>query len=330
MTMKVPSREETPVARDTGRRVLKIESRAVLDLVDRLDDQFDRAVEMLTDCGGRVVVTGMGKSGLIGQKIAATFSSTGRPANFMHPAEAIHGDLGMLTEADILLALSNSGETAEIVRLLELVRRIGARIVALTGSGDSTLARHADVHLDVGVREEACNLDLVPTASTTATLAMGDALAVACYERRGFSEQDFARFHPGGRLGRKLQLVEPLMHRDEGLPACSEDEDLAKAVETMDALGLGIVCLTGSGGRLSGVLTDGDLRRHLLATKNPLEGPVKDAMTANPLTVGSDALAVDALKLMEKKKITALPVVDDEHRLIGLIHIHDLWRTELF
>ncbi len=285
---------------------------------------------MLTDCGGRVVVTGMGKSGLIGQKIAATFSSTGRPANFMHPAEAIHGDLGMLTEADILLALSNSGETAEIVRLLELVRRIGARIVALTGSGDSTLARHADVHLDVGVREEACNLDLVPTASTTATLAMGDALAVACYERRGFSEQDFARFHPGGRLGRKLQLVEPLMHRDEGLPACSEDEDLAKAVETMDALGLGIVCLTGSGGRLSGVLTDGDLRRHLLATKNPLEGPVKDAMTANPLTVGSDALAVDALKLMEKKKITALPVVDDEHRLIGLIHIHDLWRTELF
>ncbi len=330
MTSKLDSREETPVARDTGRRVLEIESRAVRDLIDRLDEQFDRAVEMLAECRGRVVVTGMGKSGLIGQKISATFSSTGRPANFMHPAEAIHGDLGMLTEDDVLLALSNSGETAEIVRLLELVRRIGARIVALSGDQGSTLARHADVHLDVGVREEACNLDLVPTASTTAALAMGDALAVACYERRGFSERDFARFHPGGRLGRKLQLVETLMHSGDEMPVCDEDADLKQAVERMDARGLGVVCVTDPDGRLTGVLTDGDLRRRMLATREPLGGKAGDAMTADPLTVRSDALAVDALKLMEEKKITALAVVDAEQRLIGLIHIHDLWRTELF
>jgi arabinose-5-phosphate isomerase len=330
MNAKFDSREETPVARDTGRRVLEIESRAVRDLVDRLDERFDRAVEMLAECRGRVVVTGMGKSGLIGQKIAATFSSTGRPANFMHPAEAIHGDLGMLTADDVLLALSNSGETAEIVRLLELVRRIGARIVALSGDTGSTLARHADVHLDVGVREEACNLDLVPTASTTATLAMGDALAVACYEQRGFSKQDFARFHPGGRLGRKLQRVEPLMHSGDGMPVCGEDTDLERAVERMDANGLGVVCVTDSDGRLAGVLTDGDLRRRMLATRDPISGKASAAMTADPLTVRGEALAVDALKLMEEKKITALPVVDDDQRLIGLIHIHDLWRTELF
>jgi len=330
MATKIDSHEETPVARDTGRRVLEIESRAVHDLIERLDERFDRAVDMLVDCSGRIVVTGMGKSGLIGQKIAATFSSTGRPANFMHPAEAIHGDLGMLTQDDILLALSNSGETAEIVRLLELVRRIGARIVALTGDPKSTLAHHADIHLDVSVREEACNLDLVPTASTTATLAMGDALAVACYERRGFSEQDFARFHPGGRLGRKLQRVDPLMHSGDGLPTCDEEEELGRAVERMDALGLGVVCVTGPAGRLAGVLTDGDLRRRMLATTDPMSGVARDAMTADPLTVRADALAVDALKLMEERKITALPVVDESHRLVGLIHIHDLWRTELF
>ncbi len=324
------TREEKIVVRDIGRRVLEIESRAVHDLIGRLDERFDRAVELIDGCPGRIVVTGMGKSGLIGQKIAATFSSTGRPANFMHPAEAIHGDLGMLTKDDVLLALSNSGETAEIVRLLELVRRIGARIVAFSGNADSTLARHADVHLDIAVHEEACNLDLVPTASTTATLAMGDALAVACYERRGFSVQDFARFHPGGRLGRKLQRVEPLMHRDADLPACTEDEGMGRAVERMDAGGLGVVCVTDANGRLTGVLTDGDLRRRLLATPDPMSGPVRRAMSADPLTVRGDALAVDALKLMEERKITSLPVVDAERRLLGLIHIHDLWRTELF
>jgi len=299
--------------RDTGRRVLEIESRAVGDLATRLDERFDRAVEMLGACEGRIVVTGMGKSGLIGQKIAATLSSTGRPANFMHPAEAIHGDLGMLTEKDVLLALSNSGETAEVVRLLELVRRIGARIVALTGREDSTLARHADIHLDVAVDEEACSMDLVPTASTTAMLAMGDALAVAGYEQRGFSEHDFARFHPGGHLGRRLQRVESLMHRGDELPVCAT-----------------VAPLRDGDGRLSGVLTDGDLRRRMLAEDDPLGGSVGDAMTAGPSTIHADALAVDALKLMEDKKITSLPVIDTDRRLLGLIHLHDLWRTELF
>ena len=316
--------------RDTGRRVLEIESRAVDDLATRLDERFDRAVEMLGACEGRIVVTGMGKSGLIGQKIAATLSSTGRPANFMHPAEAIHGDLGMLTEKDVLLALSNSGETAEVVRLLELVRRIGARIVALTGREDSTLARHADIHLDVAVDEEACSMDLVPTASTTAMLAMGDALAVAGYEQRGFSEHDFARFHPGGHLGRRLQRVESLMHRGDELPVCATVAPLRDGLTQMDEHGLGVVCVTDGDGRLSGVLTDGDLRRRMLAEDDPLSGSVGDAMTAGPSTIHADALAVDALKLMEDKKITSLPVIDTDRRLLGLIHLHDLWRTELF
>jgi arabinose-5-phosphate isomerase len=316
--------------RTTGRRVLEIESQAVGALASRLDERFDRAVEMLGDCEGRIVVTGMGKSGLIGQKIAATLSSTGRPANFMHPAEALHGDLGMLTEKDVLLALSNSGETAEVVRLLELVRRIGARIVALTGRADSTLARHADIHIDVAVSEEACSLDLVPTASTTAMLAMGDALAVAGYERRGFSARDFARFHPGGHLGRKLQQVGPLMHTGDGLPVCLADKPLRDGLKQMDEHGLGVLCVTDSGGRLTGVLTDGDLRRRMLREDNPLSGTIADAMTANPRTIGAEALAVDALKLMEDKKITSLPVVDEDGKLAGLIHLHDLWRTELF
>lgn len=322
--------EDTPMSRRTGRRVLEIEAQAVAELSARLDERFDRAVEMLVACAGRIVVTGMGKSGLIGQKIAATFSSTGRPANFMHPAEALHGDLGMLTEKDVLLALSNSGETAEVVRLLELVRRIGARIVALTGRDESTLARYADVHIDVGVRQEACNMDLVPTASTTALLAMGDALAVACYEKRGFSERDFARFHPAGHLGRRLQRVEPLMHTGDGLPQCSADTEIRRALERMDERGLGVICVTADDGRLAGVLTDGDLRRRMLREREPLKGTVDDAMTSNPRTIGPDALAVDALKLMEGKKITALPVVDEGGLLVGLIHIHDLWRTELF
>ena len=317
-------------SKSTGRRVLEIEQRALQELADRLDDSFDQAVETILTCKGRLVVTGMGKSGLIGQKIAATFSSTGQPANFMHPAEAVHGDLGMLTENDILLALSNSGKTEEIVRLLELVRRIGARIIALTGDAGSTLAKHADVHLDVAVREEACNLDLVPTASTTATLAMGDALAVACYERRGFSAQDFARYHPGGRLGRRLRTIDALMHRDDELPRVGTEATLEAAIAEMNRCGLGAVCITDTNGTLQGIFTDGDLRRRLLGQGDSLDGDAASAMTASPRTVAPDALAVDALNLMEELKITALPVVDESDKLLGLIQIHDLWRTELF
>lgn len=315
--------------RRTARRVLEIESRAVSDLAGRLDAGFDRAVGLLVECTGRVVVTGMGKSGIICQKIAATLSSTGTPAFFMHPAEALHGDLGMIVAGDLLLAVSNSGETAEVLRVLELVRRLGSRIVALTGAPGSTLARHADVHLDVGVRNEACALDLVPTASTCASLAMGDALALACCEVRGFSAQDFARFHPGGRLGRKLTLVSALMHSGAELPRVDRAAPLRQAVEEMTRRRLGMTCVV-DGERLVGVLTDGDLRRRLVAAPQPLEATAGEAMTASPVTIGPDALAGEALRMMEERKITSVPVVDGTGKLLGVIQIHDLWRTELF
>jgi arabinose-5-phosphate isomerase len=318
-------------ARAIARRVLEIESRAVAHLAERLDERFDRAVELLAACPRRVRVTGMGKSGVICQKIAATFSSTGRAAHFVHPAEALHGDLGMIVAGDVLLCVSNSGETEEVVRLLELVRRIGVSIVALTGDPRSTLARHADVHVDVGVGQEACSLDLVPTASTTAALAMGDALAVACYERRGFTAHDFARFHPGGRLGRKLTLVGALMHRDAGVPAVALDASIRTALEEMSRKKLGMTCVVDAAGRLAGVITDGDLRRHVLrAGAAPLAGTADVVMTRNPVTITADALAAEALRRMEERTITSLPVVDAEHTLVGVIQIHDLWRTELF
>jgi arabinose-5-phosphate isomerase len=316
--------------RDVARRVLLIESRAVSDLVERLDERFDRAVEIVLGCRGRVVVTGMGKSGIVCQKIAATLSSIGIPAYFMHPAEARHGDLGMIVQGDVVVAVSNSGETEEIVRLLEVIRRLGASIVALAGDPSSTLARFADVTLDVGVREEACGLDLVPTSSTTAALAMGDALAVACLERRGFSPPDFARYHPGGSLGRRLLLVEALMHSGEGVPSVPTGARMDEAVREMSAKGLGMTCVVDGGGLLAGVLTDGDLRRRLLGSASVLDGTVADAMTRSPATIGPRSLASEALRVMEEKKITSLPVVDDGKRLVGVIQIHDLWRTQLF
>jgi len=242
----------------------------------------------------------------------------------------LHGDLGMLVSGDLLLALSNSGETNEIVRLLELVRRLGSRIVAMSGDPESTVARHADVHLDVGVDREACPLDLVPTASTTAALALGDALAVALYERRGFTPKEFARYHPGGRLGRKLIRVSELMHRSDELPLVLETDPLRRAIEVMDAKRLGMTCVCTAAGRLCGVVTDGDLRRHLLRVPNPVEGSVDGAMTRDPVTIRGEALATAALRIMEQRKITSLPVVDDAGRAVGVVQIHDLWRIELF
>jgi arabinose-5-phosphate isomerase len=319
-----------PAPRETGRRVLEIEGHALADLVERLDESFDRAVELLLSCSGRVIVTGMGKSGIIAQKIAATLSSTGRPAYFMHPAEAVHGDLGMLVSGDLLIALSNSGETSEIVRLLELVRRLGAQIVALSGDPDSSLARHADVNLHVGVNREACGMDLVPTASTTAALAMGDALALAVFEQRGFSTPDFARYHPGGRLSRKLQLVRDRMHAGEGVPRVLESATMEEAIREMDLKKLGMTCVVDARGRLRGVLTDGDLRRRMLRSSRPMDGRAADGMTSDPVTIAEDALASAALKLMEERQITSLPVVGAGGVLAGVIQIHDLWRTELF
>lgn len=315
---------------ETARRVLEIESVAIRELVDRIDESFVRAVELVTECRGRVVVTGMGKSGLIGQKVAATFSSTGMPAYFMHPAEAVHGDLGMIVRGDVVLAISNSGETGEIVRLLEVIRRLDARIIGLIGVPDSTLAHESDVFLDVGVREEACSLDLVPTASTTAALAMGDALAVACYESRGFTAREFATFHPGGRLAHKLRRVSDVMHTGEGVPRVAPGASIADAVREMSSKRLGVTCVVEAEDALFGILTDGDLRRRLMDEPAPMDGTARDAATPDPATIHPDALASEALRIMEQKKITSLPVVDDRGSLVGLVQIHDLWRTELF
>jgi arabinose-5-phosphate isomerase len=329
----MPGSEKAPeemTVRETARRVLDIEARAIADLAARLDGAFDRAVELLLACAGRVVVTGMGKSGIVAQKIAATLSSTGTPSFFMHPAEALHGDLGMLVRGDVVIALSNSGETEEIVRLLELIRRLGATIVGMSGDPGSTLARFADVHLHVGVDREACPLDLVPTASTTAALALGDALTVAVYQRRGFSPQDFARVHPGGRLGRRLLQVGQVMHHGPSLPQVRSGASMAEAVAEMSAKRLGMTCVVDEAGRLLGVLTDGDLRRRMLRTERPMDGSVDDAMSRAPSTIGAAALAAEALRAMEERRITSLPVVDERGTLLGVIQIHDLWRTELF
>jgi arabinose-5-phosphate isomerase len=315
---------------DTARRVLAIESEAVASLASRLDASFERAVELLLGCQGRVVVTGLGKSGLICQKIAATFSSTGTPAYFLHPGEALHGDIGLVVAGDVVLLLSNSGETDELVRCVEIVKRVGVPIVALTGRPGSTLARHADVALDVSVPREACALDLAPTASTTAALAMGDALAVACYEGRGFTAKDFARVHPAGRLGRKLVEVRELMHAGDDLPQVADTATLAEAVREISAKRLGMTCVVDGSGRLVGVLTDGDLRRRLLRTDRPLAGGVAEAMTTSPVTIAPDALAGEALRILEERKITSLAVVEPDRRLAGVLQIHDLWRTQLF
>jgi arabinose-5-phosphate isomerase len=324
------ARRDGSRVRDTARRVLQVESAAVAALADRLDGGFDRAVELLVGCRGRVVVAGMGKSGIICQKLAATLASTGTPAFFMHPAEALHGDLGMLVAGDVLLVVSNSGETQEVVRLLELVRRLGATIIAMTGDAGSTLARHADVHLHVGVDREACSLDLVPTASTCAQLAMGDALAVACCETRGFTSEDFARFHPGGRLGHALRQVASVMHGGTELPRVPTTADLRETVAEMSRKGLGMTCVVDGDGRLAGVVTDGDLRRRLTGSDAPLAGTAGSAMTRRPATIAPEALASEALQLMEERRITSLPVVDADRQLVGVVHLHDLWRTELF
>jgi arabinose-5-phosphate isomerase len=318
------------VSVETARRVLAIEARGIEEMARRLDERFDAAVRVCLGCRGRIVLTGMGKSGIVAQKIAATFSSIGMPAYFMHPAEAIHGDLGMIVGGDVVLAVSNSGETDELVRLLEIIRRLGATIIAMSGRADSTLARHADVFLDVAVREEACSLDLVPTASTTAALAMGDALAVACSEHRGLTPDQFATYHPGGRIGRKLLKVGSLMHRGDDVPAVPVTASMAEAVREMSAKRLGMTCVVGDGGKLVGILTDGDLRRLLLRAERPLDGSVSEAMTRDPRTIGASALASEALRMMETRKITSLPVVDANGVLDGVIQIHDLWRTELF
>jgi arabinose-5-phosphate isomerase len=312
-------------ALDLARRVLRTEAAAILGLVDRVDAEFERAVQLLYECRGRVIVTGMGKSGIICRKIAATLSSTGTSAFFLHPAEAIHGDLGAIRDDDIVLALSHSGETDEILKLLESIRRIGARLIALTGDPDSTLARAADVALNCGIANEACPMNLVPTASTTAALAMGDALAMTLLVRKGFGEEQFASFHPGGKIGRRLMRVEHVMHAGESAPVVKTSTRMPDVVHEMSSKRLGMTCVVDDNGRLVGVVTDGDLRRLMSRTSDVVGRTAAEVMTPNPVTIARTVLAVEALKVMETHKITSVVVVDGERAVEGVVHLHDLW-----
>jgi arabinose-5-phosphate isomerase len=316
---------------ETGRRVLEIEARAIAELIGRLDQQFERAVETILACRGRVVVAGMGKSGLIGQKISATFSSTGTPSFFLHPAEALHGDLGRLVPNDVLMALSYSGETEELLRLLDTVKRLAVPMIVLTGRPASTLAQASDVVIDVSISEEACPLGLAPTASTTAMLAVGDALAMALLEKRGFKEEDYAALHPGGRLGVRLQRVENVMHTGDDVPRVRPETMLPEVIYEISKKGLGHAAVVDAEGRLAGVISDGDLRRFFQREgSGALDHCAADLMTRTPVTISRKELATRALNLMENRRITSLMVIDPEGRLEGVVHIHDLWRTQMF
>jgi arabinose-5-phosphate isomerase len=313
---------------ERGRRVLAIEARAVADLEHRLGAEFARACSLMLACQGRVVVTGMGKSGHVANKIAATLASTGTPSFFLHPGEAMHGDIGMITKHDILLALSNSGETDELLAILPVIKRIDVQLIALTGRQDSTLGRHADVTLDVSVPQEACPLNLAPTASTTAMLAMGDALAVAMLEARGFTEEDFARSHPGGALGRRLLLhVEDVMHVGNDLPAVGPDTSLGDGLLEMSRRGLGMTTIVDERRRVIGVFTDGDLRRAFERQVDIHGTRMRDVMTHGPKVAQPRMLAAEAVHLMETHRITALPVVDADGTLVGALNVHDLLRA---
>ncbi len=311
-----------------ARRVLEIEAGAVRALIPRLDENFVRAVDIVQACRGRVVLTGMGKSGFIAKKIAATLASTGTPALFLHPAEGVHGDLGMLVRGDVVLAVSNSGETEEIVELLPAFKRLGVPLLALVGNSLSTLARQSDVVLDVAVAEEACPMNLAPTASTTAALAMGDALAVALLERRGIGPEDFALIHPAGTLGKKLILrVEDLMHQGGELPCVAQDLPMREVIPIITGKRLGMTAVTDSQGRLTGIITDGDLRRALQRWPDLLEHPAQAIMTRDPKCIGKGELAARAVQVMEQHTITSLLIVDGGGRPEGVIHLHDLLRA---
>ncbi len=338
----MPAQDGDPAARDStlaamqpsdpsiarGRRVLATEAEAVAALAERLGEEFGTACRLLLDCRGRTVVTGMGKSGHVGRKIASTLASTGSPSFFLHPAEASHGDIGMITGGDVVIALSNSGETAELLTILPLIKRLGVPLVALTGNRASTLSRYATVTLDVSVPAEACPLNLAPTASTTAALAMGDALAVAVLEARGFTEQDFARSHPAGSLGRRLLMhVDEVMRSGKELPAVGPGTLLSAGLLEMSRKGLGMTTVVDDDGRVLGIFTDGDLRRTLDRQVDIHSTTMREVMTAGGKVARPRMLAAEAVRLMEEHRITALPVVDDEGRLVGALNVHDLLRA---
>ncbi|MEW6213734.1 MAG: KpsF/GutQ family sugar-phosphate isomerase [Nitrospirota bacterium] len=311
---------------DIAKGVLKTEAEAIYALIERLDSNFEKAVEIIYKSKGRVVVTGMGKSGLVGKKIAATLASTGTPAFFLHPAEASHGDLGMVTERDIIIAISNSGETEELIGLIPFLKRFSIKLISMTGNSNSTLAKASDVTLDISIKEEACPMGIVPTASTTATMAMGDALAVALLIKRGLNEKDFAFFHPGGSIGKKFFIkVKDLMHTGDEIPKVFLETPMSKTVIEMSSKRLGHTIVLGNEGRIAGIITDGDLRRGIEKWGGRLfELTAGEVMTINPKTVSEEELAAKALSIMESYSITALIVPDNEGRPIGIIHLHDI------
>lgn len=317
---------------EEARKVIRIEAEALLALADSIDGEFERAVELILDCKGRVVVTGMGKSGLVGQKISSTMASTGTPSFFLHPAEGIHGDLGMIMRGDVVIAISNSGETEEVVRILPVIKRLGAHLIAMTGGAASTLARTSDVFLSTAVKEEACPLGLAPTASTTATLALGDALAVALLVQRGFRAEDFALFHPGGSLGKKLLLkVSDLMHSGERMPLVTRETPMREAIFEITAKRLGVTGVTDGEGKLLGVITDGDLRRALETGRDILNLSAGELMISNPKRILAGDLAAAALQKMEEFSITSLFVFTGERAdvPVGVVHLHDLLKAGL-
>lgn len=313
---------------ETGKKVLETEAKAIEIAIDRLDKDFEEAVNILYNTKGRVVVTGMGKSGLIARKISATLTSTGTPSVFLHPAEALHGDIGIINNDDVVLALSTSGETFEVVRLLDFIKRVGVRLISLVGNSQSILAGESDVSIDCSVAGEACPIGLVPSTSTTLTLAVGDAVSIALMKKKGFSEEDFRYNHPGGSIGKKLLKVKHLMHAGVELPIAKENAIMQDVLKVIDEKRFGMAIITDDNRDVKGVITDGDLRRNLLKGVDFSKISAGDCMTKNPLTIGEDNLAVEALKIMEDNLITSL-VVSENNILRGLVHLHDLWRTEM-
>ena len=319
----------SPKALDLARQVLRIEGDAVLALIDRVDQSFLQALSLILNCHGRVIVSGMGKSGHIARKIAATLASTGTPAYFVHPAEASHGDLGMITSEDVLIALSNSGESDELLNILPSIKRQGAKLIAMTGNAQSSLARDADTHLNAGVVQEACPLNLAPTASTTAALALGDALAVALLDARGFGAEDFARSHPGGSLGRQLLTrVRDVMRTGDAVPTVLGDASVTEATREISRGGIGMTVVVANDLKILGIFTDGDLRRAIVSNLDLQRLTVSDVMSVNPRRIDPDKLTAEAVKMMDKHKINQLPVADENGRLIGALNMHDLFQAK--
>ena len=312
-----------------ARKVLQTEAAAVTALAERLDERFLKAATLVAECKGRVIMTGMGKSGIVCRKIAATLSSTGTPALFLHPAEALHGDLGVIRGEDVVIALSYSGENEELVRILEPLKRLGIRLIAMTGNDRSTLAQASDVALDCRVSEEACPMNLVPTASTTAMLALGDALAMTVLVQKGFQPDDFANLHPGGKLGKKLMRAEQLMAQGDKIPLVKRDTAMADVVYEMSRKGLGMTCVVDDDRVLLGIITDGDIRRKMASSTNVLSLVAGDVMTPRPVVIERTTLAAEALNLLETRKITSIVVIDGQKRVEGVVHLHDLWGTQL-